>query len=369
MTNSHLLIPVEPWAPAQHVSASVRSALDLYQDLEEPTNVLRLLSTLTYSPLPLSPDKATATTSVAFSTDEDSITVRLTVAAELRCSLLGRLATIEAIAASRWRISDGILEDGDPVLVFVHALSLVEPASVAEKAVQSALNALGVDLQVVVSESVWQNTRECARVALESEMDSDHASPLNPFALIGVAGWEAMQWEDHGISAAEAEPWVKAHFKPATAAEWIDHEFVAELASLWHEVGVAPAIAAELAGANYLPRHLAEAASYGIDLDVLMTLAGTVEIDEMPDWLNAIADHEMMNLDDVWYLVRSGITSDRLGYLPEGLTAGEAVRYLSGDGEVVDYFEESDLEGQIYGDEYSDDSSDEDDDDDDLADE
>jgi hypothetical protein len=326
--STSLTIPIDAWVAAEYVSANAQAALDLYRDLTGPLNSVERLMITSGEAYPLEPDSADVTTSVHFAVDECSVVVRMAVTALLTRAGTGRLASIQTVIVSRWSGSEEQLDDVDAVDAFVLGLSLLEPAALAERALQSALDALGVKIRVVVSDLARLNPHEVLRVAAEPGMDSPNASPLNPFALIGVAGDEAMLWESRGFSASAAEPWVREHFKPAAADDWSAYGFSAEVAASWRTADVPSHVAAELHNAGVNPELVDDAWTNGVGLDSLMALAGVVSIEDMPGWVEALEEHEMIDSYDVHYLVKQGVTPDRLLLVPWGSTAVQAVRYL-----------------------------------------
>src|SRR3546814_11411676 len=71
-------------------------------------------------------------------------------------------------------------------------------------------------------------------------MSSEAASPLNPYALAGIAGERAEAWAGLGFSASFAGHWATAGFEPAAASEWVAGGFSPDDAAEWTQLSLDP---------------------------------------------------------------------------------------------------------------------------------
>jgi len=350
-----LEIPIEAWTAADFTTVAAKAAFHLAGRLSGGTNTIEEITVRTTGPLPLEPTEVELTTSLRFARDSTTVSVSVSVKATLRDGADAELASITVAATSRWRVGDAAFIDMEAVALFALSFGALEPTATAARGVQAALAVLGVDAAVVISSTQQQNSREVTRVADLPSMDAADATPLNPFAMIGVAGDEAMRWEALEFPASMAEPWVIARFTPEEAVAWADLDFPAdeaaewrafppEEAADWRELEASPgeAVAWQLAETGphqaerfaergYDPQQVTEIWDDGVHPDDLFMLLDLVPVDEMRPWIDAIEDHVMMEVQDVRTLVSAGVSMLELDGVPEGLTAGEAIRFLSGD--------------------------------------
>lgn len=369
---SALLIPVEPKTAADYTTRTAKSAMELGRRLSAPINTIEEIAVQTTVPIPFEPTKAELTSSLHYAHGASEIAVMLTVNVTLRDDIGAQLATIAVVTSSRWQSRPVVYDDWDAVEVFALTFGVLEPATAAARVMQASLEVLGVVVKVRVSDTHTHNTDEVVRVADMPPMDAANASPLNPFALIGVAGDEAIQWEDLDFPASSAEPWVRAHFKPVEAdkwvdagfdleeatewrtfdpdeaADWLDADFSAEDAAQWQTVAVRPDQAVDFIHYGYDPD---DVDSTWIAISDMHVLLGVIEgVAEMETWISALDSHVMMGAPDVKSFVEAGISPDDLQGVPESLTCGEAIRFLAnGSGESDKEFDHDEYEGDWIG--------------------
>lgn len=232
-----LKIPTPPWDPADFTTSSVRAALGLASQLTDPDVTLGRLDVRAKAPQPVHFGTSHISSEVDYSVRKRRVAIKVRVDVGLADSDGVELATIGITATSRAGPLDRGFDDWDALDTFVSCIGVLDPLDVAMAAIESGIRALGDNARVVVDDAGRSNLHELIRANDLPPMDSERALPLNPFALMGVSGAEAVQWDVLGFAASAAEPWVSAGITPVDAAGWSAAEFSAAEAVAWGSTG------------------------------------------------------------------------------------------------------------------------------------
>ncbi len=322
-----LSIPVEPWAAEDFVPAAASEAVALAAQLTDRVTSLDELTIRCQTEAPAPTEFNMSATLLRrhgpdlFST---SIHVQLDAFdAEQRC-----LAEITIRATTRWDSPTTLEIEPDTAQTLALSFGCLDPVSLAARTVRVALAMLGIDAEVTAGPNLELNRNAVREISAQPPMSSDNASPLNPYALEGIAGWEAERWVEHGFPAAMAGPWARNGFEPPRAIEWSEYAFAADEASRWSRAGARP-------------EEAEECRDFGVPLEVFKSMAlqgqlpvdyadllGVVPVKEIPSWIDAIESNDLLETSDVKILVSEGFSAWDVARAPSDLTALQVVRYL-----------------------------------------
>lgn len=78
----------------------------------------------------------------------------------------------------------------------------------------------------------------------------------------------------------------------------------------------------------------------GVDIEVFVFLDGVVPDQEIPRWVAAIEQNNMLDLGDIRVFVEAGLAPEEVWSAADGLTASETVKYLKGEYEFLSDIED-----------------------------
>ncbi|HEY9565447.1 MAG TPA: hypothetical protein VIR30_16900 [Nocardioides sp.] len=330
-----LSIPIDRWAAEDYVPAAAAEAAELGATLRIESNSLDQL-VIRRTGVESEPESFDVTSRLFLRSGDGFFATQLQVGVVPRDGKDRDVAEIAICVTTRWSFtldSDDILDD--TAETFAVSLGALEPTTLAASALTRALEMLGVKVVVSPDDNLELNRTAVLETAEQPPMSSDAASPLNPYALAGIAGERAEAWAGLGFSASFAGHWATAGFEPAAASEWVAGGFSPDDAAEWTQLSLEPHDALLCVAGGAGPEEVARQAAAGVHPYDFAALVGLVPMEEIPDWVNAIIARDLLDAGDVPVLIRAGLMAFDVATAPEDLTAGEIIHF---------YADESDLD-------------------------
>lgn len=316
---------------------------------------------------PLTPTSFGVITELCHRIDEKSFSTRLRVklapmfGGQSIGSIEIQVATTRTAAASL-----GVLTD--TARTYALSAGAVDAVDQAARGLSAALALLGVDAQVKESDQLGLNLRAVQDTADMPDMDSDAASPFNPYNWRGIPGEEAQRWATLGFPAAAADDWRQQSFAPEDADVWFPG-FELEDAIAWRSVGQLPMEADEWRSDGFTPsdaaawlecgfdfenaatvkasgtdlQHIRDLSWQGVDAEMFIEFHEQLSAAEMVAWARAIEDHDLIDTSDIKFFIDNGLTSAIVEGSPD-LTATKIVAYEAGLLDQTDLDEFDDLD-------------------------
>lgn len=328
-----LKLPLERWEEHDYLQADAEEAVAFAASLNLERSAVGSVFAL-MGDSRSEPTTAEVTTDLEWRADRDSFSVRVTASVEARDSDGGEVLWVDGDATATWSHEDPLVISDGAARTFALSLGAVEPIRRLALAMQKSMEGFRVRSSIAGSDELTRNLDQVYEVAGRPPMDSHQASPLNQWALAGIAGDEAAEWEQRGFPLVDALPWAQHNFGPAKAAEWIKQGLTAGQADLWRqqfppfeaaewiEVGLtvdqavlwgqqfSPWEATTLQASGYSAPDDVErrAFSLNVPIDVLVSLVGVVAEDQIVAWWEAIRYANYIEVDEVSQLVGAGLT-------------------------------------------------------------
>ncbi len=326
-----LKIPVEPWDAAAFVPAAASEAAALAGLLTaRTTSVDRLVVTRNGSE---SPTSFRVTTSLHWKADSQSFATSVAVQVSALDDSGNPIAAVDTAVTTTWQAIVATDPFDDAAETFAVSFGSVDPFHRSARTVETALRVLGIASEVAPSDALEGNCRAVRITSDQPPMSSDLASPMNPYALAGIPGDEAERWADAGFPAVEAADWVRAGLDSTTVTAWEEAGFQPSDAAPWVRHGVNVDVATVCRERGLRPEDLAEASTRWVPPEDFIEMHGIVATSEMPAWLDALHERDLLDVTDVRTFVAAGLSPHEVLNAPDDLTPLEIIRSQAGDDE------------------------------------